>query len=242
LTSLVPSSSTLPNGQVSVVYQTSIYTQPPTEVYVPTTGFVHETQNASGRSNAQLGVILGGSLGGVFGLFFIVAMLWWIRKRRNKFDDMFGGASTEALERSEERKRFDIDEDPQPKPYHYGLIGSPPPVGHVQEPGNVIPPSLGFSTATSMPNMVHTVESTPNSRRASTSVSSMAPFLIRETHTRTRSATTTASTPPSSEQRHGQSSPPPHITMSFGNWDEGIGSPVSIRESRTLKVVNDEDP
>jgi len=214
---------------------------------VPTTGFVQETQSGGGGSGtANLGAILGGSIGGVFGLLFIVAMLWWIRKRRNKFDDVFEKSRdddlrAEAIERSKERKRFDIDSDPQPKPYHYGLIGSPPPVGFVQEQENAIPPSIGFTTATSMPNVAFQPESTPSSRRASTSAGSMAPF-IAETHTRTRSSTMGHATPPSSEQRHGQASPPPHIAMSFGNWDDEIGSPVSIREPRTLKVVNDDDP
>lgn len=79
LTSLVLSSSTLDDGQVTIIYQTVVSTPPPTSVYVPTTGLVQETHSSTSNAPAHLGVILGASLGGAFGLFLVMALFWWLR-------------------------------------------------------------------------------------------------------------------------------------------------------------------
>lgn len=143
----------------------------------------------------------------------------------------------EATQRS---KRFDLDDsDPQPKPYHYGLIGAPTPPGFVDETEVLQQPipAVGYSTATK----VGSESIAASSRRPSTSTGSMAPFLTSESRSHTRPNT-------ESEERYisGKASPPPQVALAFENsrWDGEVpGSPVSFKPSGmgTLKVVNDDD-
>ncbi|KAF7311199.1 hypothetical protein MKEN_01021400 [Mycena kentingensis (nom. inval.)] len=132
------SPSTLPNGQVTIVSTVITSTLPGSAVFVPTSIVdPHAQDNTDGSSSPKIGPIVGGVVAGFFGLLGLALAVWFILKRRRRWDDIF---DKEYLERPP--KRFSLDGDgAEPKPYHYGLVGktsSPPP--HSLSPSPHPPP------------------------------------------------------------------------------------------------------
>ncbi|TDL24887.1 hypothetical protein BD410DRAFT_65872 [Rickenella mellea] len=135
-TFLSEASTTLPNGsvvQTSVVITTVL---PPSYVTVPT--MPGQTQQNTPGKKTAVAPIVGGVAGGLIGLIGIAALVWFILRRRSRWDDIFDrdyddSMPVTAVRKSKSRRgRFDIGEDSstaEPKPYHYGLVGqhaSPP--------------------------------------------------------------------------------------------------------------------
>ncbi|KAJ7073930.1 hypothetical protein C8F01DRAFT_4816 [Mycena amicta] len=123
------SASTLANGQVTVVTQVITSTPPPSIVYVPPTPSAGQQaqENTDGSSSSHIGPIVGGVLAGFFGLLGIVLIIWFIIKRRRRWDDIF---DQEFPQQPSKRFSLDADIGTEPKPYYYGLVGhtrSPPP-------------------------------------------------------------------------------------------------------------------
>ncbi|KAG5650612.1 hypothetical protein H0H81_011660 [Sphagnurus paluster] len=75
-------------------------------------------------STSDVGPIVGGAVGGFFGLLAIVALVWFILKRRRRWDDIFDKEDDEIIATGARRAgRFSLDVDAEPKPYQYGLVG-----------------------------------------------------------------------------------------------------------------------
>jgi len=104
------------------------------------------------HSSSNLGPILGGIFAGVFGLVLIVGVIWWILRRRSRWDDIFdekegydaaaGGA--DGIRRSRSRgnmldTEFASDVNTEPKPYEYGLVGAARPLSPPSENVGVRP-------------------------------------------------------------------------------------------------------
>ncbi|EJD02184.1 uncharacterized protein FOMMEDRAFT_168704 [Fomitiporia mediterranea MF3/22] len=133
------SQSTLADGQVTQVFVTLTSVLPPTSSVVNTSVPAPTTQaggNGDSNSGTALGAIIGGSVGGFLGLLAIVGVVWFFRRRRNNFDDIFekdyeeyGGGKPLAPSRG---RMLDLEDEPiapkdtntEPKPYIYGLVGS----------------------------------------------------------------------------------------------------------------------
>ncbi|RDB22179.1 hypothetical protein Hypma_010639 [Hypsizygus marmoreus] len=123
------STSTQPNGSVIIQTVTSISTQ--SGIPVPT-----NVQTSEDRGT-NVGPIVGGAVAGFFGLIGVVALIWFLIRRRRRWDDIFdkedediGGVAASARRHN----RFSLDVDPEPKPYQYGLVG------HATAPHSASPP------------------------------------------------------------------------------------------------------
>lgn len=222
------------------MYQTSVYSQDPTSVYVATTALVSESQASGGRSDTDLGAILGGTLGGLAGLFLVVALLWCIRRRQKHFDTVFeknwgeDDLRAQALKRS--KARFSIESESQP--YQYGLIGRGSSTKLLHDASPIIP-SLELSNTT--PNMTSYGSSQPSSIRPSTSVGSLALFLGQDPMKLTTDrATFHTHADVDSESKSESSSLPPRNSINLNDRDEtaSLDSPVSVHFPRNLIVVN----
>ncbi|KAG6900674.1 hypothetical protein C0993_005907 [Termitomyces sp. T159_Od127] len=79
------------------------------------------------KGNPDVAPIVGGTIGGFFGLIAIVVLIWFILRRRQRWDDIFEKGEDEIIvggARGTHRPaRFSLDIDPEPKPYQYGLVG-----------------------------------------------------------------------------------------------------------------------
>ncbi|KAG6880236.1 hypothetical protein C0992_003002 [Termitomyces sp. T32_za158] len=79
------------------------------------------------KGNPDVAPIVGGTVGGFFGLIAIVALIWFILRRRQRWDDIFEKEEDKIIvggARGAHRPaRFSLDADPEPKPYQYGLVG-----------------------------------------------------------------------------------------------------------------------
>jgi len=248
--SVYTSSTTLANGQVSVNYRTSVYSQSPTPVYVLTTSLVTDPPSVGGQGPTSLGAIVGGVLGGVAGLILIVALFLFIRRRQRRVEATFektwgyDDLREQALQRSKGRTKFSIDVEP--KPYQYGVIGH----------ANSLSPGFGqFSSKTrlldSSPNTPSSTDffavtpatsshtwGQPPTRRSSISVDG--PVSPGSSAEQTM-ATTSHHSDGRTHMRLGSETghEPPRISMSFANWgDDARTSPVSVQWPRNLVVVN----
>ncbi|KAF7322268.1 hypothetical protein HMN09_00004200 [Mycena chlorophos] len=131
------STTTLPNGQVSTITEVITSSLSPSIVYVnPTPGDSNDqtTQNNTDGSNSpRIAPIVGGVVAGFFGLIGIVLIIWFILKRRRRWDDIFDQELP-----TQPSKRFSLDAAlDEPKPYQYGLVGhtrSPPPLSATPTP------------------------------------------------------------------------------------------------------------
>ncbi|KAJ7029346.1 hypothetical protein C8F04DRAFT_1265007 [Mycena alexandri] len=135
------SATTLSNGQVSEIMQTITSSPPVSTLFVGPTA--HVAQDNNGKSSSpRLGAILGGIVGGFFGLLFVALGIWYLMKRRRRWDDIFE-KDIDAAQTPRANKRFSVDAEIEPKPYQYGLVGqtksptvgispsgSPPPSSH----------------------------------------------------------------------------------------------------------------
>ncbi|KAF4576350.1 hypothetical protein EYR40_000588 [Pleurotus pulmonarius] len=131
------SESTLPNGVVTTTLLTVVSTLPPTSIVVSTTMPGQSQQQDNNNDNStNLGPIIGGTVGGFFGLIGIVAVVWFIMKRRSRWDDIFDKEEDTMQETTRASgNRFSLDVDNEPKPYQYGLVG------HVTSPQLHSPPN-----------------------------------------------------------------------------------------------------
>ncbi|KAJ7137864.1 hypothetical protein C8R44DRAFT_847932 [Mycena epipterygia] len=261
------SASTLANGQVTAIMETITTTQPPSVVYVgpsSTSGSNQAPQNNPDNSSSpNIGAIVGGVVGGFFGLIGIVLVIWFVMKRRRRWDDIFDKEDTDIAppRRPRTTKRFSLDAEIEPKPYQYGLVGQSrsPPIG-ISPPSS--PPSLGLSHPpgrqhTLTPLQLPTSASTPGlsagttiSSRPSTAGSMRplrdapaSPPLSGHTHNHTTSSgsSTSVHVSPALPSHWGHHSPSPSAGPEY--FDR-VGSPTSVRDyepSRRLQLANVED-
>lgn len=170
-------------------------------------------------------------------------------RRRRSWDDIF--EKDDGAINSDHHRRFslDMEENVEPKPYQYGIVGqvTPPAVSPPQSPS--LPPTLRRSSMTpltlNLPNTPsapgHSVgSSAPPSSRPSTA-GSMQPLQSR----------------PSASQSHSHNSSLNSPAFSVGQWNANSaaipledlhrpaedflarsGSPTSLQEQRRLQIVN----
>ncbi|KAJ7080390.1 hypothetical protein B0H15DRAFT_856980 [Mycena belliarum] len=164
------SATTLANGQVSVVLGTITSTQPASVVFVPTNapGSVQKSNDGSSASS-NVGPIVGGVLGGFFLLLGIVLIVWFIMKRRRRWDDIFDKEDADIADSTapwrRPTKRFSLDTDiaVEPKPYQYGLVGQSrsPTMGMSPPSSPPTQPTPGSRQHTLTPLLLPTTVSAP---------------------------------------------------------------------------------
>ncbi|KAF5373752.1 hypothetical protein D9758_000947 [Tetrapyrgos nigripes] len=125
-------STTLPNGSVSIgtVTVTTLVTNTPAPTQQSTNDNPH-----SNDSNTNLGAIVGGSVGGVFGLIALLLIFWFLRKRQRmkQWDDLFrkedDGVGVTSIGHHDEGPDQLQPSLPnvgiivEPQSYEYGLVG-----------------------------------------------------------------------------------------------------------------------
>ncbi|KAG6907080.1 hypothetical protein DXG01_010652 [Tephrocybe rancida] len=116
--SVITTQSTSTQGNGSVVVQTITQTPSPSNTIA--------VNNKDG-SSPNIAPIVGGTVGGFFGLIAIVALIWFILRRRRRWDDIFEKEENDIIAAGARGgmypARFSLDVDPEPKPYQYGLVG-----------------------------------------------------------------------------------------------------------------------
>ncbi|KAF9014136.1 hypothetical protein BDQ17DRAFT_1404495 [Cyathus striatus] len=234
------SSSTLPGGGVTVVPVTVVSTM----VLAPTSSSTAESGQSSttgsdvGSSNGstdnsnspKLAPIIGGVVGGFFGLIAIVLLIWFIIKRRKRWDDIFEKDDDMFLANVARQSRTNLDlvAEPKPKPYEYGLVGhaAAPTVG--SPPGSPPPRPASFIGDHSRNN-------------------SLAPLVAGGMGMGMAAANMPGanSTPSLSSARPSSAGvPPPFVTFQLNERTKmspdllRAGSPVSVQEQRILQVTN----
>ncbi|KAH8814770.1 hypothetical protein DL96DRAFT_1715936 [Flagelloscypha sp. PMI_526] len=110
---------------------------------------------AHGKTN--VGAIVGGVIGGIAGLMALLALVWFLLKRKRRWDSLFDNDYASFMGRKG-KDRLDLDSEyddepaaQEPKPYYYGLVGGPipSPSGHTPEPSDTRTVSaLGYSSST----------------------------------------------------------------------------------------------
>ncbi|CAK5265203.1 unnamed protein product [Mycena citricolor] len=241
-------SSTLANGQVTVVPLTvvSVVSGSITYVTAAASADPHTQTNTDGGSPPTIGPIIGGVLGGFFGLFAIVSIIWFVLRRRQRWDDIFNEERPPAP-----AKRFSLDPEVEPKPYQYGLVGQArtPPSASGFSPPNSPPASSAnrHPTPGLMPlNLPRTVSSpgfsaTTASSRPS-SAGSMRPLdpgahLSGHGHNTSKGSIGDGAVP-AIPYNWGHHSPSPSADQAY--FDRA-GSPTSVREydpPRRLMLAN----
>ncbi|KAJ7766684.1 hypothetical protein B0H16DRAFT_1522209 [Mycena metata] len=240
------SATTLANGQVSEVFQTITSSPPVSTFFVGPTA--HVAQDNNGRSSSpRLGAILGGIVGGFFGLLIVALGIWYLMKRRRRWDDIFE-KDIDAAQSPRPNKRFSVDAEIEPKPYQYGLVGqtksptvgislsgSPPPSSH----SNLAPLLLPTTPSTPGPS------ATTMSSRPSTA-NSMRPLRDTpgQTHHHTTSSGSSTSvqhvSPAMPMNQWGHHAPSPSTDQAYFDHARA-GSPTSVREyepHRRLQLAN----
>lgn len=103
-------------------------------------GGLQSSSKGNSSSSTSVGAIVGGAVGGFFGLLGLVLLVWFMLKRRRRWDDIFekdldqnpylnGGAtnlnhgSNYGSGKSKGRFSLGPELDAEPKPYQYGLVG-----------------------------------------------------------------------------------------------------------------------
>ncbi|KAJ7143072.1 hypothetical protein C8R43DRAFT_1130871 [Mycena crocata] len=254
LTFTSTSQTTLSNGQVSVIVQTLTSTQQPSVVYVATDvpGPGQEAQNnTDSSSSSHIGPIVGGVVGGFFLLLGVALAIWFVLKRRRRWDDIFD--KEDPSPRSPRAtKRFSLDTEIEPKPYQYGLVGQTrsPSVG-------ISPPSSPSALSASQHSRQHTLpplhlpssasipgpSATTVSSRPSTA-GSMRPLRDppvsghSHNHTTSTGSSTSVHVAPAIPSHWGHHSPSPSAGQEYF---ERSGSPTSVRDHeppRRLQLAN----
>ncbi|EGN95760.1 hypothetical protein SERLA73DRAFT_186975 [Serpula lacrymans var. lacrymans S7.3] len=140
--------TTLSDGSVVLTYVTLTSYLLPSSVYAgPSPSTTQGSQNTGAASANNVAPIVGGIVGGFFGLIAIVSAVWFILRRRKTWDDIFEKEAMEMPPPRTARKDWNRpDSVAEPKPYQYGLVG------HITPPGASPPSSPHPSTSLSHPS------------------------------------------------------------------------------------------
>lgn len=112
---------------------------------------MNQSASGGGTSSSKTAPIVGGVVGGIIALLGIIGSIWYIRRRSKRLNDIL----EEDEDEGKRRPRMSLGGvDVQPRPYHYGLVGSSsspsppnsPPLGAVN-PGHSPSNSLSFLNA-----------------------------------------------------------------------------------------------
>ncbi|OCH91873.1 hypothetical protein OBBRIDRAFT_791854 [Obba rivulosa] len=211
----------------------------PFTIYIPVTSTAASQSTSDNGLNGALAPLLGGVLGGFFGLLLIAVMIWLLWRRRaerRKIDPILPTAPVPAFLHDYTHKTRKRTPAPPPPAYQYGLVGSP------RSPRSTItsrPPSQTLSVLTSQ---THTSLSPSTSQQMMYSPTALAPG---------QSLPPTRPTTPFA-LGHQSHSPPPEERQERGNemWprlgsEDGHGgdrrpspSPRQMRLSLTLANWN----
>ncbi|KAJ6531147.1 hypothetical protein B0H19DRAFT_1190579 [Mycena capillaripes] len=252
------SASTLSNGQVSMILETIMSTPPPLTVYVPNPPptQVAQTNDDGSGSSVRIAPIIGGVVAGFFGLLGIALIIWFIMKRRRRWDDIFDKEDTSKAP-GRATKRFSLDDlEIEPKPYQYGLVGqtrspsagvsppnSPPASSSspsLQPPRHNLPPLLLPTSASTPGPSATTLSSRPST------AGSMRPLRDgptsppvsghKHSHTTSSGSSTSVRISPAMPSNWGHHSPSPSADQGYF---ERSGSPTSIHEPQVrLQLAN----
>ncbi|OCB88006.1 hypothetical protein A7U60_g4791 [Sanghuangporus baumii] len=243
--------TTLSDGQTTQIVVTLTSLLPPTSSVLSSSVPVATTQanDNDGGSSSTLGPIIGGTLGGFAGLLLIVGAIWFFRRRRTNWDDIFEKDYEEYSGNKPltpgRARMLDLEDEPvrpaeantEPKPYIYGLVGSktanPPSLDAGLIPaGNASKASLSSHgrTPSTTPLMNNAAASRPASSGDSNHVS----------------GTNGVSPSPSSAAGGRSGSPGPlGVQIPSGSMfpESGSESPTSVMGSRgPLFIANQLDP
>ncbi|KAJ8091725.1 hypothetical protein PM082_020960 [Marasmius tenuissimus] len=86
--------TTLPDGQIATSYIVTTTTPPPVVTSNPNSN--SNSNGTQSKGNSNLGAIIGGAVGGILGLVLIILGIWYILKRRRKWDDIFDDINASA--------------------------------------------------------------------------------------------------------------------------------------------------
>ncbi|KAJ7593124.1 hypothetical protein C8J56DRAFT_1023901 [Mycena floridula] len=225
-----------------------------------TTGGSLNPDDHSTSSSAKLGPIIGGVAGGILGLAAIVLVVWFILKRRKRWDDIFEKEDDIQFP-STGRKRFSLSADVEPKPYQYGLVGQPSSTpSHTSPPASPSMNHRPLSADLAYGGMMM-ADNNRNMNQAPLGAMTAQPGLLPNSSVSTGSrpgmgqqqySTNIHSRATSSTTLHSNaasiSSPPLQPRSSWNNAapppqnnDEYFGrpgSPMSFQESRRLQIAN----
>ncbi|KLO14922.1 hypothetical protein SCHPADRAFT_888942 [Schizopora paradoxa] len=139
-----PSSTSSPSTTAFTTEVTVIQGTTVTSI-VPLSSVQPDSGSSGSHSSSNLGPILGGIFGGVFGLVLIVGVIWWILRRRSRWDDIFDEkegyedtVGADGIRHTRSRgnmldTEFAADANTEPKPYEYGLVGAGRPMSPPSE-------------------------------------------------------------------------------------------------------------
>ncbi|KAF8712127.1 hypothetical protein AX14_013152 [Amanita brunnescens Koide BX004] len=150
---ILPSLSTMTSMSSSTAADGSVYITPVTETQTifPTSSSGAGAQNSNTNtttSTSNLGAIIGGSVGGFFGLAAVALLAWYLWKRNHNWDDIFEREEDTILRDVFPKPKRDPPLDPEPKPYQYGLVGRAAVPPHMSPPSS----SAGLSLSSDAPN------------------------------------------------------------------------------------------
>ncbi|KAK0211270.1 hypothetical protein DFS33DRAFT_1298469 [Desarmillaria ectypa] len=118
-------SMTLAGGEVTVSVVTLTSTLAATTV--TSAAAVSSSTAAAPSSSTNIGAIVGGVVGGVCGLALLALIIWFILKRRKRWDDIFDDLDDQVAANTgtggNDRFSLGRDLDVEPKPYTYGTVG-----------------------------------------------------------------------------------------------------------------------
>ncbi|KAJ7286425.1 hypothetical protein C8J57DRAFT_663672 [Mycena rebaudengoi] len=254
--------TTLSDGSVSTIIQTTTVT--PSGSTIPLPDPTRDTQantDGSPSSTVKIAPIVGGVLGGFFILLGLGLIIWFIMKRRRRWDDIFDDGPDITMAAGKKRFSLDTDVQVEPKPYQYGLIGHSvsPTSGGITSPPRSPPPqdrspqsSLHARQNTLTPLQLPSSASSPGpsattiSSRPSTA-GSMRPLRDPATpplsghshnHTTSSGSSTSVHVSPAVPTHWGHHSPSPSAGQEY--FDRA-GSPTSMQDFGRLQVANSRD-
>ncbi|PBK78796.1 hypothetical protein ARMSODRAFT_1078278 [Armillaria solidipes] len=151
-------SMTLAGGEVTVSVVTLTSTLPVTTV-TSAAAVSTSTGAASSGSSSNIGAIVGGVVGGVCGLALLALIIWFVLKRRKRWDDIFDDLDDQVAANTgtggNDRFSLGRDLDVEPKPYEYGTVGgnTHPSLNGVSPPQS--PPMAGQPMMPVYPDQTH---------------------------------------------------------------------------------------
>ncbi|KAL1664544.1 hypothetical protein GGF50DRAFT_127103 [Schizophyllum commune] len=124
------SSSTQEDGAVTVIEVTVTSTGSASPVVFETEAAQTRAVDAAGgtKASANLGAIIGGTVGGVAFVAIVAFLAWWWIKRRTRYEDLFYEKTEQeiiskgAAKAVSEYERS-LNSSVEPKAYQYGLVG-----------------------------------------------------------------------------------------------------------------------